>query len=123
MESGHYKKECAEIKLALKGYAHTWLTMHGYPSLISLDKFCSLVLPPDLYNSLYQPPPMALPLVDNPRKERLLDNDDDDDDMMPAAALGCSVVPLCMRNFAATSMEQENKTDWDSESDQPSYKF
>ena len=59
---------------------------------------------------------MALPSADTSRKERLPEKDDDDD-MTPAATPGSSAVTLHMRNFAATSMEQENETDWDSESD------
>ena len=55
MESVHYKKEHAEIMWALQSYAHMRLTMHGYPSPSSLDKLPGLVLPPELYNSLYQP--------------------------------------------------------------------
>ena len=55
MESECYKKECTEIIRALQSYVHMWLTMHGYPSPISLDKLRSLVLPPELYDSLYQP--------------------------------------------------------------------
>ena len=65
---------------------------------------------------------MEPPSVDNPSKEKLLE-DDDDNAMMPAAALGCSATSLRMKNFAATSMEQENETNWDSESDQPLSKF
>ena len=95
---------------SLQSYTHMCLTMHGYPSPISLDK---------LYDSLYQPRPMAPPSVDNSHKERLPhNNNDDDDEMMPACAPGCSAATLHMRNFAATSMEQENETNWDSESDQ-----
>ena len=37
---------------------------------------------------------------------------------MPASTQGCSAVTLHMRNFAATSMEQENETNWESESNQ-----
>ena len=66
---------------------------------------------------------MAPPLVDNPHKEKLPEDDNIDDGMTPATALGCSATALCMRNFAATLMEQENETDWDSESDQPLSKF
>ena len=112
MASGHYKKECTEIMRALQDYAHTQLTMHSYPLPISLDKLHSLVLPPDLYDSLYQPRPMVPPSVDNPCKEKLPDNDDNN--MMPTATPGCSAVALHMRNFATTLMEQENEMDWDS---------
>ena len=66
---------------------------------------------------------MVLPSVDNPHKEKLPDEDDDNDSMTPATAPGCSATTLHLRNFAATSMEQENETDWDSESDQPLSKF
>ena len=55
LESECYKKEHSEIMRALQGYAHTRHTMCGYPLLITLDKLHSLVLPPELYNLLYQP--------------------------------------------------------------------
>ena len=55
MESDCYKTECAEIMQSLQGYTHTQLNMHSYPSLTSLDKLHRLVLPPELYDSLYQP--------------------------------------------------------------------
>ena len=108
---------------ALQSYTHMLLTMCGYPSPISLDKLHNLVLLPELYDSLYQPQPMALPLVDNPCKEQLPEDDDNDNDMTPATTLDCSAMALHMRNFAATLMEQENETDWDSESDQLPPKF
>ena len=102
-------KECSEIIRALQGYAHSQNTMHGYPSPISLDKLHSLVLPPELYDLLYQPRPMAPPSANNPCREQLLD--DNDDDTMPAAAPGCSTMALHMRKFATTSIEQENEID------------
>ena len=118
MESDRCKKEWAEIMWSLQGYAHMCLTTHGYPSPISLDnKLRNLVLPPELYDSLFLPQPMVPPSAINSHKERPLEKNNDDDDMTPAAASGSSAATLCMRNFAATSMEQENKTDWDSESD------
>ena len=105
---------------SLQGYAHMCITTHGYPSPISLDnKLRNLVLPPELYNSLYHPQPMAPPSADNFCKgEPPENNNNDNDDMIPAAAPGNSPATLCMRNFAATPMEQENETNWDSESDQ-----
>ena len=74
---------------ALQSYTHTQINMHGYLSPISLDKLCSLVPSPELYNSLYQPQPMVPPSVDNLHKEQLLE-DDDDDKMMPATTPGRS---------------------------------
>ena len=61
---------------------------------------------------------MALPLANNSRKKRPPEKkkNNNDGDMMPTTAPGSSAATLHMRNFAATSMEQ-NKTDWDSESD------
>ena len=51
MESDHYKKERAEIMQSLQV-----LTTHSYPSPISLDnKLHNLVLPPELYDSLFLP--------------------------------------------------------------------
>ena len=117
MESECYKKEHGEIMRALQSYAYTQNTMLGYQSPISLDQLHSLVLPPELYDSLYQPQPM-MPSVDNPCQEQLLENDNEDK-MIPAATLGCSAMAVHMRKFAATSMEQENETDWDSEYDHP----
>ena len=104
---------------SLQGYIHMCLTTRGYPSPISLDnKLRNLVLLPELYDSLFLPQPMASPSADNSHKERLPEkNDDDDDEMMLVTAQGSSAVTLHMRNFAATSMEQENETDWDSEFD------
>ena len=92
------------------------LTTCSYPSLISLDnKLRNLVLPPELYDLLFLPQPMALPSGDTSCKDRSPEKDNDDD-MTPAATPGSSAATLCMRNFAAVSMEQ-NETDWDSESD------
>ena len=69
MESDRYKKEWAEIMQSLQSYTQMCLTMHGYPSQISLDKLCNLVLLPELYDSLYQPRPMAPPSVNSSHKE------------------------------------------------------
>ena len=56
LESDHYKKEQAEIMRSLQNYTHMCLTTSGYPLPISLDnKLRNLVLPPELYDSLYQP--------------------------------------------------------------------
>ena len=44
---------------------------------------------------------------------------DDDDSMMPVTAPGCTNAAARMCNFATTSMEQDDKTNWDSESDKP----
>ena len=82
------------------------LTTRSYPSPITLDnKLCNLVLPPELYDSLYVPWPMALPLANNFHKERPPENNDHDDDMMarchPGKLCGNSPLPF----FAATSME------------------
>ena len=61
---------------------------------------------------------MAPPSADSSGKERPPEKNHnyDDNDMTPAAAPGSYAVTLRMRNFAATSMKQENETDWDSES-------
>ena len=56
---------------------------------------------------------MAPPLADSFCKERLPENNNNDNDMTPATTPGSSAVTLHMRNFAATSMEQENETDWE----------
>ena len=64
---------------------------------------------------------MAPTKADSPQKGQLLEADNDD--MMPATTPGCSAMALHMRNFAATSMEQDYETDWDSESDQCTQKF
>ena len=53
LESEQYKQECREIMHNLQSYEHTQITMHGYPSPISLDKFHNLVLPLELYDSLF----------------------------------------------------------------------
>ena len=68
LESEHYKQECREIMHNLQSYAHTQIIMHGYPSLISLDKFHNLVLPLELYDSLFSPQPMVPPCTTSPRK-------------------------------------------------------
>ena len=44
---------------------------------------------------------------------------DDDNSMTPAVALGCTGVATRMSSFVTTSMEQDDETDWDSESDKP----
>ena len=115
LESECYNKEHSGIIRGLQGYAHTRNTMHGYLLPISLDKLRSLVLLPELYDLLYQPRPMALPSANNPCGEQ--PPDDDNNDTMPAATPGCSTMALHMRKFATTSIEQENETNWDSESD------
>ena len=85
------------------------------------DKYRNLVLLPDLYDSLYLPRPMVPLHTHSPRKGQPMGADADV--MTPEAALGCSTTATCMHNFAATSMEQENETDWDSEPDEPMQKF
>ena len=91
--------------------------MHGHPLPISLNKYHNLVLPPDLYGSLFSPQPMAPLHTTSPRKGQMAG--DDDDSMTPAAAPGCTGAAVCMSSFATTSMEQDDETDWDSESDKP----
>ena len=39
--------------------------------------------------------------------------------MTPAAAPGCTGVAAHMSSFATTSMEHDNETNWDSESNKP----
>ena len=55
----------------------------------------------------------------NPSPQKRWPVDDDDDKMMPAAAPGCTSAAACMSSFATTSMERDDETDWDSESDRP----
>ena len=98
-------------------YVHTWITMHGHLSPISLDKYHNLVLPPELYDSLFSLRAMAPLHIPNPRKRQLAG--DDYDSMTLAAAPGCTGAAACMSRFTVTSMEQDNETDWDSESDKP----
>ena len=47
----------------------------------------------------------------------------DNDVMMLAAAPGCTAAATHMSNFVASSMEQDNETDWDSEPDKLTQKF
>ena len=91
--------------------------MNVHLSPISLDKYRTLVLPPDSYDSLFSPQPMAPPCIPSPQKRQLAE--DDDNSMMLAAAPGCTSAAACMSSFATTSMEQDDETDWDSKSDRP----
>ena len=61
LKSDQYKKEHEEIVCNLKSYAHMLHTMHGHLLPISLDKYCNLILPPNVYNSQYLPQSMAPP--------------------------------------------------------------
>ena len=116
-ESERYKQEHGEIMHNLQSYTHMRITMHGHLLPISLDKYHNLVLPPDFYDSLYSPQPMAPPRITSPRKGQMAGGDDDS--MTPAAAPGCTSAATRRSSFTITSMEQDDETDWDSESDKP----
>ena len=60
---------------------------------------------------------MVHPHLLSPQKGRLAG--DDNANMMLAVAPGCTSAASHMSSFTATSMEQDNETDWDSESDKP----
>ena len=121
LESERYKKECREIMHNLQNYAHMRIIMHGHPSPISLDKYCNLVLPPNLYDSLYLPWPMAPPCTSSPGNGQ--PTGAGNDIPMPAAAQGCTITATRMSHFATSSMEQDNETNWDSESNKPMQTF
>ena len=55
LESEHYKQGRAKIIRNLQSYVHMHITMHRHQSPISLDKYHNLVLPLDLYDSLFSP--------------------------------------------------------------------
>ena len=62
LDSKCYKQEstiwkCGEIICNLQTYAHTQITLNGHPSPISLDKYHTLVLPLDSYDSESDRPP------------------------------------------------------------------
>ena len=117
LDSECYKQEHGEIIRNLQTYTHTQIMLNGHPLPINLDKYHTLVLPTDLYDSLFSPRPMAS--SHNPSPQKRWPADDDDDKMMPAAASGCTSAAACMSSFATTSMERDDETDWDSESDRP----
>ena len=55
----------------------------------------------------------------NPSPQKRWSANDDEDNMTPAAAPGCTSAAAHMSSFATTSMEQDDETNWDSESDKP----
>ena len=105
----------------LQSYMYTGITMHGHPLPISLNKYCNLVLLPDLYDSLFSPRPMEPPCISSPRKGQL--TGDVDDMTTPAAAPGCTTATAHMSSFVTTSIEQDDETDWDSDSDKLTQNF
>ena len=60
---------------------------------------------------------MVPPHIPSPQKGQLAE--DDDDSMMPAAAPGCTGTTARMSSFTTTSMEWDDETNWDSESNKP----
>ena len=58
----------------------------------------------------------------NPSPQKRWSANDDDNNMMLAAAPGCTSAATCMSSFANSSMEQDDETDWDSESDKPPWR-
>ena len=117
LDSERYKQECGEIICNLQTYAHMRITLNGHPSPISLDKYRTLVLPLNTYDSLFSPQPMVPPRIPSPQKRQPAE--DDDDNMMLAAAPGCTSATAHMSSFTTTSMEQDDETDWDLDSDRP----
>ena len=117
LDSERYKQESREIICNLQTYAHTWIMLNGHPLPISLDKHCSLVLPPNLYDSLFSQWPMVPSCIPSPQKGQPAE--DDNNNMMPAVAPGCTGAAAHMSSFVTTSMEWGDKTDWDSECDRP----
>ena len=60
---------------------------------------------------------MAPPHIPSPQKRQPAE--DDNDSMMLAATPGCTSTAAGMSSFVTTSMEQDDETNWDSESDRP----
>ena len=60
---------------------------------------------------------MVPPCIPSPQKGQPAE--DDDDSMMLVVAPGCTGTTTHMSSFMTTSMERDDETDWDSESNKP----
>ena len=100
-------------------------SVKGYPSPVSLKEGCSLVLPPELYDALYSPHPMAPPVrpLGSPRKGTHGRNDGSlaqvTPFVMPAPAPGGTAAMLRMDNRVTSFAETQegSATDWESETE------
>ena len=125
VESERYFAEQRTILKALREHGDMRTSVKGYPSPVSLKEGRTLVLPPELYDTLYSPSLMAPPACPESSRKGALGKGDSSSAQMdpfvtPAPALGGMAAMKRMDNRVASFAETQegSNTEWESEAEE-----